>query len=248
MARVRHLRKAPILEALIDFRVTLPKDFDVDQFKALTNAVGERYPIVEAMHHYETSVTFQPGRPPDTHIAEQHPGGYAFRSPDRLSVAQFRRDGFTYNRLQPYTSWNELHPEVVRLWGLYQGVARPETCTRISARYINKIDIPVAGGELSDYLTAPPGIPKGVSDKLTAFLTRVIIQVPKQDLTGSITQASQVQLDPQSAAVILDIEVYRQSDSGMLHQHVEPTLARLHDMKNTLFFGSLTADLIKRYE
>ena len=170
-----------------------------------------------------------------------------FRSSDRLNVVQFRVDGFTYNRLRPYTSWDELQPEVLRLWGLFQQAARPETCSRITARYINRIDVPWAG-ELSDILTAPPTLPEGLPDVLTGFITRVIIHDPALDLFASVMQASQVQMDPQSAAVILDIEAYRQSDAGALGDQVEPTLANLHDMKNRIFFGSLTEDQIKRYE
>lgn len=248
MAPVRHLRNAPILEALVDFRVTLPKKFDVERFKGLTSAVGDRYPIVEAMHRFEASVTFQVGKPPDARTDALHSGGYVFRSSDRLTAAQFRLDGFTYNRLHPYTSWDELQPEVLRLWKLYQQTARPESCSRIAARYINKIDIPVPSGDLSQYLTAPPGTPQDVSDELTAFMTRVIIEERDVGLSASITQASQVQLNPRNAAVILDIEAYKQSDAASLDQQVEPTLVKLHDLKNRLFFGSLTDDLIMRYE
>lgn len=249
MAQIRHLKNAPILESLVDFRVTLPKNFDVEQFKALASVVGDRYPILEAMNLYAASVTWQPGteKPMDSSTSELRPGGYAFKSSDRLNVAQFRVDGFTYNRLHPYTSWDELQPDVLRLWNLYQQTAGPETCSRIAARYINKIDIPLPSGELSQYLTAPPGTPTGVSDRLAAFLTRVIIQEPEPGLGASVTQASQVPMDPRSGAVILDIEVYKQSDAS-LEQQVEPTLAKLHDLKNRLFFGSLTDDLIKRYE
>jgi uncharacterized protein (TIGR04255 family) len=249
MAQVRHLKNAPIIEALVDFRVTLPKNFDVEQFKALASAVGKGYPIVEGMHRVRTSFTFQPGRPPDTRTEELHPGGYAFRSSDRLTIAQFRVDGFTYNRLKPYTSWDELQPEVLRLWKLYQDAAQPETCSRIATRYINKIDIrvPVPDADLSQYLTAPPGIPQGGAGRLTAFLTRAIIQEPEPGLGASVTQASQVQqLDPRNRAVILDIDAFKQSDAS-LDQQVEPTLAKLHDLKNRLFFGSLTDDLITRY-
>src|SRR2546425_1000400 len=247
--RVRHLKNAPILEALVDFRVTLPKDVDAERFRALAEAVGDRYPIVEAMHSYQASITFQPGtgKPMDARTAEVHPGGYVFRSSDRLNVVQFRVDGFTYNRLRPYTSWDELRPEILRLWGLYQRAARPETCSRITARYINRIDVPW-GGELSDFLTAPPILPEGFPDILTGFITRIIIHDPEPDVFASVTQASQVQMDPQSASIILDIEAYRQSDVGALDKQVEPTLAGLHDMKNRIFFGSLSEDQLKRYE
>ncbi len=126
-------------------------------------------------------------------------------------------------------------------------MARPETLSRIAARYINKIDVP-GGVELSDYLTAPPTLPKGLPDILTGFFTRVLIHDDRSGVSASVTQASQVQLDPPSPAIILDIEVYRQSDAGALHQQVEPALADLHDMKNRIFFGSVTNDQLKRYE
>jgi hypothetical protein len=64
MAQIRHLRNAPILEAIMDFRAALPKSFDVTQFKALAPMVGARYPFLEPMHKYETSLTFQPGQAP----------------------------------------------------------------------------------------------------------------------------------------------------------------------------------------
>src|SRR6266576_1965797 len=86
--RVRHLKNAPILEALVDFRVTLTKDIDAEKFRALAGAVGNRYPTVEALHRFETSITWQPGasKPLDAKIAEPQVGGYAFRSSDRLNV------------------------------------------------------------------------------------------------------------------------------------------------------------------
>lgn len=249
MPKVRHLSKAPILEAVIDFRVTLPKDFDASRFGDLPKVVGTRYPVAEAMQQIETSFTFPVGRQGTAQASSAgRPVGFTFRSRDGLDVAQFGLNGYTYSRLQPYTSWNEMYPEAVRLWREYAKAARPETCSRIGVRYINKIDIPVGGGELSDYLTAPPGVPDGVPDQLAGFLTKVIIQEKDTGISATITQASQVQLDPQSAAIILDIEAHRASDAGVLQDEFEDVLDKLHDMKNRLFFGSLTDDLIKRYE
>ncbi len=46
------------------------------------------------------------------------------KTPDRLNVAQFRRDGFTFNRLRPYTKWEEIRPEALRLWQLYTAKAK----------------------------------------------------------------------------------------------------------------------------
>ena len=47
MAEVRHLNNAPITEAIIDFRVKLPSEFQVETFLELKNTIGDRFPKVE---------------------------------------------------------------------------------------------------------------------------------------------------------------------------------------------------------
>jgi uncharacterized protein (TIGR04255 family) len=43
-----------------------------------------------------------------------------------LDVAQFRRDGFTVNRLAPYTGWQRLKALATELLPLFLEHARPE--------------------------------------------------------------------------------------------------------------------------
>ena len=249
MPEIRHLNNAPIIEALVDFRVSLPKESTIEQLSGLAAEVGDRYPIVETIHKFEASLTFEANaqKPVDAQTVPPTPAGFAFRSDDRRNVAQFTLDGFTYNRLHPYTSWEELEPEVVRLWRLYERFAAPQSCSRIATRYINRIEIPLPT-ELSQILMAPPKLPRGLPESLTAFITRVIIQEETNNCSASVTQASQAHLNPERATVILDIEAYRQDDLGLLHRNVEDSLRVLHDMKNRVFFGSLTDEQLKRYE
>ena len=73
---------------------------------------------------------------------------------------QFRINGFTFNRLKPYTSWGDILPQVKDLWSLYIDIASPESITRIAVRYINNIEIPKPDNIVfSDYLKVPPKIP-----------------------------------------------------------------------------------------
>jgi uncharacterized protein (TIGR04255 family) len=247
MGEVRHLRNAPILEANVDFRVTMSKGFDVQAFRNLADVLPG-YPTVEAWHRLQTSFTFREGRP-EPPVSETGPGGYVYRSADAFSVAQFRIDGFTYSRLRPYTSWDDIYPEVIRLWGVYRRVGRPEACSRIGVRYINKIELPDGTVELNDYLIAPPRVPEGVPDSMTSFLTRIIVKDPEHDRFAIVGQSSQVELGAGPTSwILLDIDAFRTADGG-LEARVEDTLEQLHDLKNRIFFGSVRDEIIKeRYE
>lgn len=52
--------------------------------------------------------------------------GLFLKAADELTIAQFRPDGFTVNRLRPYTGWSAILPEVLELWDIYVRVAKPE--------------------------------------------------------------------------------------------------------------------------
>ena len=129
MARIRHLEKAPITEALVDFRAAIPPDFAIDSLKSLRNTIGDRYPVVEEMRFVKAEFELSKGLPErkDTDFGIR---GYLFKGQDGQDVAQFRADGFTYNRLQPYTSWDAVLPEALGLWELFVQTVVPVSITR----------------------------------------------------------------------------------------------------------------------
>jgi uncharacterized protein (TIGR04255 family) len=172
MAKERHLANAPIVEAIIDIRVELPSDYDVTKFESLRKTLGETYPKVEESHSYESGVRVKDKQIQQV-VTDKGLRGYFFKSPDGKNVGQFRRDGFTFNRLTPYTNWETVLSEAKILWKLYVKTATPELVTRLATRYINRMDIPLPIDDFSRYLTAPPNIPKGLPEGVSHFLTIV---------------------------------------------------------------------------
>ncbi|MBI4421818.1 MAG: TIGR04255 family protein, partial [Gemmatimonadetes bacterium] len=212
MAEIRHLARAPITEALADFRVSLSPNFKPEAFQALKDRLRDRYPAVEEHRFFQTSFKFEikqgramPPGPTSTGLR-----GYFFRSEDGRDVAQFRVDGFTYNRLAPYTSWDEIRPEALRLWELYLEIAAPEKLDRVALRYINRIRLAPAG-DLSEHLEVMPAFFPGAPDHLVTFLTRVTSHDPETGNFANVAQALERDTDPAAAIVILDIDVYRTS-------------------------------------
>lgn len=245
MGEVRHLAKAPITEAVIDFRVTLPELPKADWRPLLKEKLGRDYPVSEEGWRLEVTI----GVKSTPSVKEDRaPYGYRFMSEDKLNVAQFRPDGFTFSRLKPYTHWKAFFRDACDLWGIYVDTALPELVTRIATRYINRISIPLPVRDLKDFLTAPPLIPDEAPKEMTSFFSRVVVRDPDQEVAANITQAVERNKDPNSITIILDIDAYKTGEFEVDDKRIGTTFEALHDLKNRIFFSSLTDDALRLFE
>jgi uncharacterized protein (TIGR04255 family) len=234
------LRNAPITEALIDIRIKLRDDFDVERFHSLHDIIADQYPNKKTRQKWEGRFEFKKGVGPISASTETV-DGYMFTSTDGKQIFQARIDGFTFNRLKPYERWEILRDEAMRLWRMYQELISPEI-VRVALRYINKIDIPLFPVPLKDfneYLTAAPIVPAGLPQGVSSFLTRVVIHNPEIDAAAIITQAFEQIVDPKFLPIILDIDVFKQKEI-IGEEEAWQTLEKLRDFKNKIFFESIT--------
>src|SRR2546422_8360889 len=174
----RHLRNAPISEAIFDFRVKARAGFRGEEFAPLQSQLANRFPKMEPRRGLQATfaVIEGKGRPPV--VQDLGLQGYFFKTSDEKTIAQFRVDGFTFNRLHPYTSWKELFPQALDLWRLYASVSKPEVITRLAVRYINRLPLPAGAITFESYLRTAPVIPSELPQYLSSFLTRVTIHDP----------------------------------------------------------------------
>jgi uncharacterized protein (TIGR04255 family) len=238
MAKYTHLEKAPITEALIDIRVKIREDLTVEQLESIYNSISGQYPDKKARHKWEGKFEFKKGEPLVSSGTETI-DGYFFTSTDQKQIFQARLDGFTFSRLQPYETWENLRDEAHKLWQKYREVTSPEI-TRVALRYINKMEIPLSSKDFSEYLTASPIVPEGLPQGVSSFLTRVVIHEPEIDASAIITQALEQVINPNSIPIILDIDVFRQKSEGISEEDAWKILEKLRHFKNKIFFESIT--------
>jgi uncharacterized protein (TIGR04255 family) len=249
MARVRHLSKAPITEALFDLRAALPDDFPLDRLKDVRDRMVEKYPTVEEQRFFAAKLTFQPSRELTPETTELSVRGYSFKSGDGLTIAQFRRDGFTLNRLKPYTRWAELLPEARALWRLYAEVTGIHEFTRVATRFINHLKVPAAPTPAFDrYLTSAPATPGGAPPSRVGFLSRVESRDPATGLHAIVTQATEAAPEPGMLTIILDIDVYELGAYGPEDPTLDALFEALHQMKNHIFFSAITEATAEEHE
>ena len=172
--------------------------------------------------------------------------GYRYSSEDKLNIAQFRMDGFTFSRLEPYNNWDEMKAEAARLWKIYADAVSPDPITRVGVRYVNVLKLPL-GTELAEYLTAPPVIPDGLDQELGSFLTRLGIHAPAFEAHGFLTQAYEVAHD-NYAPIVLDIDVFTVKHFDPGKDEFWRYLDLLRDLKNNVFFESITEKSLELFQ
>ncbi len=247
MPQPRHLQSAPITEAIIDLRVKARPGFSAQEFSSLKPTLADSFPKVEERRGGKVTFNFSPVGAEPPALEDLGPQGYFFKSSDEKLVAQFRIDGFTLNRLKPYTSWEQLRPVAVGLWQQYCSVAFPEAVTRIALRYINHVPLPSDFSDFACYLRAAPPVPPELPQQVSAFFSRITIHDRERFLVAHIAQV--LDRDPANRIrLILDIDAFKEVDISPKDLDLEAGLAQLHEFKNMIFFNHLTEEMLRHFE
>lgn len=246
MATPSHLKKAPIVEAIIDFSAKLPSGFDPETLSSLAKDLSGEYPKSEPRRLVTGSIEIKRGELIAASSRDKGIHGYFLKSADEKNIAQFRLDGFTFSRLHPYTDWEHVFGEAMRLWDLYRSRTSPEAISRVAVRYINRIDTGQQQIQLSDYLTAPPVLPAKLPQMLSQFLIR--LTVSQSDLAANILQTLDQRGEKRDVGIILDIDAFKADPLGLNEDSILETFERLHKLKNLIFFELITEKTAELFE
>lgn len=246
MARPRpHLANAPIVEALIDFRVLPQAQVAVDELGSLDAEIGLEYSKREQINVFSTRLDFNEGRSPQAAAAHSKIG-WLYKSQNQ--VAQFRLDGFTFSRLEPYTNWEGVFEEALRLWQIYAHKTMPAQISRIAVRYINRMKLQ-GPANLKTYLTTPPELPEPAPQAVRDFLSRIHVDDSTRSASAVVIQALEPQVEPSIISLLLDIDAYR--DRLTLHPN-DPSIPQmfqnLRELKNEVFFACITERTAEIYQ
>ncbi len=245
MSNYPHLSKAPIEEAIIDIQVTLPINFEVIKLSSLGGEISEKYPQEQALREIKGGLKFEGGKASAPEVTDTLLG-FRYDSQDKKQIVQFRKNGFTFSRIKPYETWEDLKAEGLLLWGKYKNLTNPNIL-RVALRYINKINISNSNSDLSYYVNNPPKVPQDLPQDISGYLSRVTITKPSIGATAIITQA----VDPSSTEIgplILDIDVYKVSSNIFKEADAISLLDELRNFKNDIFFGIITDNMVEVYK
>lgn len=234
-----HLRRAPIVEALLDVRVSSTRQASLADLARLHDHVKERFPLrgERCVEQIQVSVT---GENSTQFSRTAGVTGFLFRSLTDAKAVQARVDGFTFNKLKPYETWQLLRDEARELWSHYREIAKPERVTRIALRYINRMELPLPLRSFDEYLRTVPQVAAELSQGLADFVLRLVIPEPGIDAVGVIHETFEPPTPDERLPFILDIDVFKDIECAADSETIWDDLERLRGFKNEIFFKSTT--------
>ena len=236
------LPTAPIVEAVVDIDCDLPPNVDIEALDIAGKAAyGDRYPRAQRRMFNAHRAVMVLGLPPQVTSSEGWQA-HQYLSDDRKQLVQVRPNGFSFNRLAPYTSLDDYLPEIERTWRLFVQIASPTQIRSVRLRFINRILLPIRGDslQLDDYLKVGPHLPDEKRLTFTGFLNQhsaVEKATGNQVIILLATQPS----DAGKLPLIFDINTVREGPAEPDNwAWLLQAIASLRALKNSVFQNTLT--------
>ena len=245
----RHLGNAPITEALVDI-VVEPKTglgySDVEKaFREPDFGYYVKNPISEGTFAFGFGQDGQPIPP----TSESGLVGLRLHSKDEKYVLQVRPNRFTLSRLPPYEDWATLVFETKRVWAIFSSRLKPRKATRIAARYINNLRLPMhAGDSFQEFIQKMVNIPDGAPQAVEGFLQRFQLFDVESGVRVILTLTLEGLAPDGIAPVMLDVDAFKMVNLSPYEAEIWTELEKIKELKNRSFFGSLAERALELYK
>jgi uncharacterized protein (TIGR04255 family) len=250
MGKYPTLKKAPIVEALVDIQTTFPSALDMSVFENFYRQVADAYPNREQQGFIEVAIaTTSQGVPqalnPKTTLA-----GLRLSSVDKKHIIQVGGRGFTFSQLAPYRDGDEFRDLAHDLWTVFANLTPSVQVNRLALRCINRIELPLPLHDFDDYFKTFIRLPEGIPQGLAELLMRFVLPHPNLSNAGALVtiQVESIQPEVTYIPVLFDIDVFQmvsfQPDSKEIWENIE----LLREFRNQIFFESLTEKTLRLYQ
>lgn len=249
-SREFRLENAPIIEAVLDIDCDLPASLDILTLEAAARDrfLGD-YPICETRYLFQHEFETKPSGASrtSTHQAVQ---GFMFRQEDGKQIVQVRAEGFSFNRLAPYSTFSDYLPAIQHAWKAFVEIASPVIVRTIRLRYINRILLPLNNNvvELEDYLRLAPRLPEPETMTFAGFLNQSLAVEKNTGNEVNTTLTSQPEADG-NLPILFDIIVASgQSVAPEDWLAIESRIQSLRRLKNRIFKDTLTEKCLTLFQ
>ena len=230
---------APIVEALLDIQVAFQVPVEPARLGSFHDGIRDRYPIKEGRVKWAGEI--QVGPAAVQQALKRAAEGFLFKSKDKQRVVQVRQDGYTFNWLKPYQTWQALRDEAREHWERYRESFRPEAVTRLGLRYINRIEIPLPFSDFRDFVRTAPDVAGGLPQGLSGLFMRLEIPDQTRGLVAVISETIEPLTNGGTQVpFIFDIDIVHGTTFEPSSPAIWETIEGMREYKNEIFFQSMT--------
>jgi uncharacterized protein (TIGR04255 family) len=243
----RILRKDPIVEAVCEFRFDSP-DWDWTVPGLLWNQLKDTFPLKQQ---------FDAVAPDAPEEAEETLGVLRlnFWRQDKTALVRIEPNKLSIVQLKPYAGWPKFKAEIERVLNQYNEVVSSGSITRVSLRYVNRLDLPHGSFHVEDLFNIHPSVPVFGESNVGSWFHQVELFKLEEKMKLTVG-AGFVPLDGDGRANekgapfhVMVLDIGAQSGFRTLKKEEEiKWLQTAHAEIETLFFGCLTDQYLKTLE
>ncbi len=236
-----YLARAPIVEAVLHWQATMPKEMGREELESQLRKSFSDYEI-SPQHNLEmafmkSSDGVEMKQSSDWEgfrLVKNENGQLAFVC--QSFVCQFKRDGPIFSRLAPYQGWAKFEQEAMRFWQKFVEIGKPPEIARLSTRYISQMPINSASKveDLIDHVPEPLASIGILAEDFHHQDTAKLAGLPYTVTLVRAVQSTQ-QSAPSGKSLIVDIGVST-TESITDFDTLPQRLLDLRFIKNELFF------------
>jgi uncharacterized protein (TIGR04255 family) len=166
----RKYANPPIVEAVCEFRLTPETRWDLTVPGLLYEKLKESFPQKEQRIIQEVELAQgSEGLQQQIRTSER----IMFFTSDRKMLVQVGTRLLVVNALKPYPHWEGFKPRIEMAWKSLQATIEVHGLERIGLRYINHIELPAQGVELSEYFEFYPFVGQRLPQQVVSFIAGV---------------------------------------------------------------------------
>lgn len=249
MAALRPLTRPPIREAIVEVKC---EPVELQRVDELRDVLAGAFPNVKPFRLASLALQLPEERRGDADAAGGRATGWRCESADGAEVVLIRQDGLSFGRLAGYPGWDAFTDRFLSLWGVYVEVAQPIEVSRVGVRYVNDLRLPIGDQfHFERFLTTAPRPPAGLAPEIADFLTQMTLPGGAEGLRVAITQATDAaSRTATELPVTVDIDASWDRTvpvDDRLPVRLTQVLGSLRDLKNRVFFGLVTEELVSAY-
>jgi uncharacterized protein (TIGR04255 family) len=231
-------KKAPILEAVLEFRWSSVKSLE-ELGNALTLPVFRNFE--EARPRRLMSATFDVENGGVSQDIRQV--GFDLALKDGTERVFLEESKFVFIQSAPYDRWDYFCRRALELMEPTVLALGIEEFTRVGVRFVNRIDIPFSGvGNFNtdDYITIKFDGPRQDLGIIEEFQMRIVKPTQNEGISYALVVATSPPPLPDYAGIVLDIDVFSLKPVPASGPSLNTILATMRDEKNDIFERCLT--------
>lgn len=228
---------APIVEAVVQF--TLVTKLTDRNAEALSQKLKRFYHSTQIEQGLTADVDMHARK---AHFSEEQKT-YRLSSKDWADVLLIRNDALIFSRLAPYEGWEHFVARIKHDQKIIYDALGFQRLSRMSLRYINRIDVSIADGRSvrpMEYLNIYPVFPLAVGSVVNTYALTIDVSAENPSCRVVINGGIAPPVMAMSVALLLDIDVMMELPNPVSLEKSWDLLEQLRDKKNKIFESAIT--------